>query len=77
MTNNAELMYHTSPPPPNRARIILGDDSTKKVESIGKIDLIFHSKTKIPAMRYDANFVLGLGFNILFSFHVAQKQELV
>ena len=49
MTNNVELMYDTRPPPPSRSRIILGDGSTKKVGFIGKFDLFFHGKTRIPA----------------------------
>ena len=75
MTNIADLMYDTRPPPPNKSRIILGDGSTKKkVEFIGKIDLIFHSKTKIPATLYYIRFVPGLWFNI-FSFDVVQENQ--
>ena len=70
MTSNAELMYDTSPPHPNRSRIILGDGSTKNVvDFIGNIDLIFHSHTECPATIYSVNFTPGLGFNI-FPFHV-------
>ena len=49
MTNNAEF------PPPIRSRVTLGDGSAKKVEFIGKIDLIFYS-TRYPATLYN---VLG------------------
>ena len=42
-------MYDMSSPPLNRSRVILADGSTKKVEFIGRIDPMFHSKTKIPA----------------------------
>ena len=45
MINNAELMYDIGPPLPNRSRVILRGGSTKKVESNGKFDLIFHRKT--------------------------------
>ena len=45
MTRNADLMYNTRQLPPDRSRIILGDGSIKKVQFIGKIDLVFHSRT--------------------------------
>ena len=61
MTNNAELVYDTSPPPPNRSRIIFGDGSTKKVEFAGNIDLIFYSKTKISVTFYNVSFIPDLG----------------
>ena len=64
-------------PPPNRSRVILGDGSAKKVEFIGKFDLIFHSSTKYPVTRYNVSFVPGLGFTV-FSFRVLQEhQEIV
>ena len=66
MTNNAELMYDTTTPPPNRPRIILGDGSTKKVKFIGKNDLIFHRNTEYPATLYNLSFVLGLGYKYFF-----------
>ena len=31
MTRNADMMYNTRPPSPHRSRIILGDDSIRKV----------------------------------------------
>ena len=75
ITNNAELIYDTSPPPPNRSRIILGDIFTKKkVEFIRKtLNLTFYIKINNPATLYDVSFVPGLGFN-LFSFHVVKKK---
>ena len=67
------------PLPPNRSEIILGDGSTKKVELIGKIDLIFHTNTEYPATLYNipVSFMPDLTFNLI-SFHVVQeKQEII
>ena len=72
MTRNIDLMYDTRPPPPHRSRIILGDGSIKEVQFIGKIELVFHSRTDYPVTLYDVSFVPDLGFN-LFCFHVVQK----
>ena len=69
MTRNAYLMYDTRPPPPHRSRIILGDGSIKKVQFIGKSDLVLHIRTDYSMTLLDVSFVLDLGFN-LFSFHV-------
>ena len=41
MTNNAELMYDTRPPPPNRLITIVSDGSTGKVEFVGKLICFF------------------------------------
>ena len=70
MTNNAEVMYDTRHPPPNRSRIFLGDGFTKKeVDFIGKTNnLIFHSYTDVPATLYDVSVVPGLEFDLV-SFH--------
>ena len=45
MTRNADKMYDTKPPSPHRPRIILGDGSIRKVQFVGKLDLVFHSRT--------------------------------
>ena len=77
MTRSAELMYDTKPPPLHRSRIILGDGSIRKVQFVGKLDLILHSRTDHPVTLHDVYFVSDLGFN-LFSFHVVQeKHEIV
>ena len=72
MTRNADLMYDTKPPSPQRSRIILGDSSFKKVQFVGKIDLVFHSRTDYQVTLHNVSFVPDLGFN-LFSFHVVQE----
>ena len=69
MTRSADLMYDTRPPSPHRSRIILGDRQIKKVQLVGKLDLVFHSRTEYPVTLHDASFVPDLGFN-LFLFHV-------
>ena len=77
MTRNVDLMYDTKPPSPQRSRIILGDGSIKKVQFVGKIDLVFHSRTDYQVILHNVPFVPDLGFN-LFSFHVVQeKHEIV
>ena len=77
MTRNADLMYDTKPPSPQRPRIILGDGSIKKIQFVGKIDLVFHSRTDHQVTLHNVSFVPDLGFN-LFSFHVVQeKHEIV
>ena len=74
MTRNADMMYDTKPPSPHRSRIILGDGSIRKVQFIGKLDLVFHSWTDYPVTLHDLSFVPDLGFN-LFSFHVVQEKH--
>ena len=74
MTRSADLMYDTRPPSPHRSRIILGDESIKKVQFVGNIDLVFHSRTDYPVTLHDVLFVPDLGFN-LFSFHVVQEKH--
>ena len=75
MTNNAELMYDTRPPPSNRPITIVGDGSTrKKVEFIGEVGMIFHINTEYPAILYNVSFVPGLRGHI-FSFHVVQEHQ--
>ena len=77
MTRNTDLMYDTKPPSPQRSRIILGDGSIKTVQSVGKIDFVFHSRTDYQVTLHKVSFVPDLGFN-LFSFHVVQeKHEIV
>ena len=74
MTRNADLMYDTRPPSPHRSRIILGDGSIRKVQFVGKLDLVFHSRTVHPVTLHDVSFVPDLSFN-LFSFHVVQEKH--
>ena len=74
MPRNADLMYDTKPPSPQRSRIILGDGSIKKVQFVGKIDVVFHSRTDYQVTLHNVSFVPDLGFN-LFSFHVVQEKH--
>ena len=74
MTRNADMMYDTKPPSPHRSRIILGDGSIRKVQFVGKLDLVFHSRTDHPVTLHDVSFVPDLGFN-LFSFHAVQEKH--
>ena len=74
MSRSAELMYDTKPLFPHRSRIILGDGSIRKVQFVGKLDLVFHSRTDHPVTLHDVSFVPDLGFN-LFSFHVVQEKH--
>ena len=74
MTRSAELMYDTKPPSPHRSRIILGDGSIRKVQRIGKLDVVFHSMTDHLVTLHDVSFVPDLGFN-LFSFQVVQEKH--
>ena len=74
MARNTDMMYDTRPPSPHRSRVILGDGSIKKVQFVGKLDLVFHSKTDHPVTLHDVSFVPDLGFN-LFSFHVVQEKH--
>ena len=74
MTRNADMMYETKPPSPHRSRTILGDGSIRKVQFVGKLDLVFHSRTDHPVTLHDVSFVPDLGFN-LFSFHVVQEKH--
>ena len=74
MTRSAELMYDTKPPSSHRSRIILGDGSIRKVQFVGKLDLVFHSRTDYLVTLHDVSFVPDLGFN-LFSFHVVQEKH--
>ena len=63
MTRNADMMYDTSPPSPHRSRIILGDGSIRKVQFVGKLDLVFYSSTDHPVTLHDVPFVPDLSFN--------------
>ena len=75
MTRNADMMYDTRPPSPHRSTIILGDGSIRKVQFVGKLDMVFHTKTTDhPVTLDDVSFVPDLGFN-LFSFHVVQQKH--
>ena len=73
MTRNADMMYDTRPPSPHRSRIILVDGSIKRVQFVGKLDLLLHSRTDHSVTLHDVSFVPDLGFN-LFSFHVVQEK---
>ena len=74
MTRSAESMYDTKPPSPHRSRIILGDGSIRKVQFVGKLDLVLHSRTDYLVTLHDVSFVPDLGCN-LFSFHVVQEKH--
>ena len=74
MTRNADLMYGTRASSPHRSTIILGDGSIRKVKFVGKLNLVFHSRTDHPVTLHDVSFVPGLGFNLL-SFHVVQEKH--
>ena len=69
MTRNADMMYDTRPPSPHISGIILGDGSIRGVQFVGKLGLVFHSRTNHPVTLHDVSFVPDLGFNS-FSFHV-------
>ena len=73
-TRNADLMYDTRPPSHRRSTITLGDGSIKRVHFVGKLDLVFHSRTDYPVTLHDVSFVPDLGLN-LFSFHVVQEKH--
>ena len=74
MARSADLMYDARPSSPHRSRIILGDGSIKKVQFVGKLDFVFHSRTDYPVTLHHVSFVPDLGFN-LFSFHVVQEKH--
>ena len=74
MTRNADMMYDNRPPSLHRSRIILGDGSIKKVHFVGKIDLVFHSRTDHQVTIHDVSYVPDLGFNLFF-FHVVQEKH--
>ena len=74
MTRNADMMYDTRPLSPHRSRTILGDGSIRKVRFVGKLDLVFHSRTDHPATLHDVSLVPDLGLH-LFSFHVVQEKD--
>ena len=63
MTRSAELMYDTKPPSPHRSRIILGDGSIRKVQFVGKLDLVLHSRNDYLVTLHDVSFVPDLDFN--------------
>ena len=44
------------------------------MQFVGKLDLVFHSRTDHPATLHDVSFVPNLGFNLL-SFHVVQEKH--
>ena len=67
-------MYGTRPPSLHRSRIILGDGSIRKVQFVGKLDLVFYSRTDHPVTLHDVSFVPDLGFN-MFAFHVVQEKH--
>ena len=74
MTRNADMMYETSPPSPHRSRIILGDGSIGKIQFVGELDLVLHSRTDHPVTLNDVSCVPDFGFN-LFSFHAVQENH--
>ena len=77
MTRNAHMMYDTRPPSPHRSRIIMGGGSIKKVHFVGKLNLVFHTRTDHPVTLHDVSVVPDLGFS-LFSFYlVREKHEII
>ena len=74
MTCNADLTYDTRPSPPHRSRIVLDDRSMKKVQFIGKTDLMFYSRSDYPVTVYGVSFVPDLRFNLV-SFNVVQERH--
>ena len=69
-------MYDIGSPLLHRSRIILGDRSAKKVEFIGKSDLV-HSRTHYPVILYDVSFVPDLGLNLFFFDVVQGKHKII
>ena len=77
ITRNSDMMYDTRPPSPHGSRTILGDGSIEKVQLLGKLDLVFHSRADHPVTLHDVSFVPDSGFK-LFSFHVVrEKHEII
>ena len=74
MTRNADMLYDTRLPSSHRCRIILGDGSIKKVQFVGKLDLVFHSRNDYPLTLYEVSLVSDMGFN-LFSFRIVQEKH--
>ena len=52
---------------PHKSRIILGDGSIKMVHFVGKLDLVFHSRTDHPVTLHDVSFVPDVGFDLFSS----------
>ncbi|CAN0141708.1 unnamed protein product [Ascophyllum nodosum] len=48
--------------------------SIRKVQFVGKLDLVFHSRTDHPVTLHNVSFVPDLGFN-LFLFHIVQEKH--
>ena len=73
-SRRAVLISCTTQGPPSLTDLeLLGDGSIKKVQFVGKLDLVFHSRTDYPVIFHGVSFVPDLGFN-LFSFHVVQEK---
>ena len=77
MTRNADLMYDTRPLFGHRSRTILGDCSIKKVQFVGNLDVVFHSRTDHPATLHEVSFVPDLGFNLFLFYVVQEKHEII
>ena len=54
-TRNADLMYDTRPPSPHKSRIIPGDGSIRKVQFVGKLHFVFHSRTDHPVTLHEVS----------------------
>ena len=66
LTRSVDRMYGTRPPSPHRSRIILGNGSIKKEQFVGKIDLVFYSRSDFPVTLHDGSFGPDL---VLSCFH--------
>ena len=64
VTRSADLMKDTRLPSSRRSSSILGYGSMKKMSFVGKLDLVFHSRTDHPVTLHDVSFVPDLGFNL-------------
>ena len=74
MTRHAYLVYDTRRPTPNSSRTILRDGSIENVQSIGKTNLVFHSRIDFPVTLFNISFVPAPGCG-LFCFHVVQERH--
>ena len=74
MMRSPDLIYNTTPSPPQRCRINPGDGSIKKAQFTEKQHLVFHSIIDFTVNLYDTSFVPDLRFN-LFCFHVGQEKH--
>ena len=77
MTRSSDLMYDTRLSLPYRSWTIQSDGSTKKVQLIKKIELVFHSRNNFPVILCDVSFVLGLGFHLASFDIIKEKRDII